>query len=61
MLILANKCDLEDERKIETERGEEMAKEFKAQFAEVSARTGAGVDKVRMNYNVCMEPMDFKF
>ena len=33
---------------VETERGEAAAREFKAQFAEVSARSGEGVDKVRM-------------
>ncbi len=38
---------MEEERVITTEVGQEMARECRAQFAEVSARTGHGVDEVR--------------
>ena len=46
VLVLGNKCDLEEDRRVDTETGEEAALDFKAQFAEVSARTGEGVDEV---------------
>jgi len=46
MLILGNKIDLEDERAVPTKMGEQMAQTFGALFAEVSAKSGAGVPEV---------------
>ena len=48
VLILANKSDLKEERKIEKTTGEEVARDFGAHFAEISARTGHGVQEVRV-------------
>lgn len=47
-LILANKCDLEAERKVQYEEGEGLAKELsdencKVEFMEVSAKSGKNV------------------
>lgn len=57
MLIVGNKCDLEENRRVDTERGEKVAREFKAQFAEVSARTGEGVEEVSLDHRVGHEPL----
>ena len=46
MLILANKADLEGERAVSRSAGEEAARAFRANYAEVSAKTGEGVDEV---------------
>ena len=46
LMILGNKCDLDDERRIHTETASQAAQEFDTIFAEVSARTGRGIDEV---------------
>ena len=46
-MILGNKCDLEDERRIHTETASLASREFDTIFAEVSAKTGRGIDEVR--------------
>ncbi|CAI8026535.1 Ras-related protein Rab-8B [Geodia barretti] len=45
LMILGNKCDLDDERRIHTETASQAAQEFDTIFAEVSARTGRGIDE----------------
>ena len=57
VLILGNKSDLPGERKVSPEMGEEMARNFGALFAEVSAKSGAGVQEVR---NVAGIPVIYK-
>ena len=47
ILILGNKTDLECERKIETDVARRAAEEFDTLFAEVSAKTGKGIEAVR--------------
>ncbi len=47
MLILANKADLEADREVSRKAGEEASRAFRAKYAEVSAKTGEGVDEVR--------------
>ena len=44
IIILGNKCDLENERQITKEQGEEKAKEYNAGFFEVSALSGKNID-----------------
>jgi Ras-related protein Rab-5C len=44
--VVANKVDLADVRKVTTEAGTAKAKEFGAQFSEVSALTGYGVGEL---------------
>ena len=54
LMILGNKCDLDDERRIHTETASQAAQEFDTIFAEVSARTGRGIDEVRgLNCSIC--------
>ena len=47
ILILGNKTDLESERKIQTDMARRAAEEFDTLFAEVSAKTGKGIEAVR--------------
>ncbi|KAJ5077761.1 ras-related protein rab-37 [Anaeramoeba ignava] len=44
-MIIGNKCDLEDKRKISKEKGENFAKENKVLFMETSAKDGTNVEK----------------
>ena len=44
-IILGNKCDLESERKINKEEGDNLAKKYNCQFFEVSAQNGKNIDK----------------
>ena len=46
-LLIGNKCDLEEERAVESERGEELAQNQGIPFLETSAKTGHNVDEVR--------------
>ena len=47
LLLLANKSDMVDNRKVKLAEGKELAEHFGALFAEVSAKTGVGVQEVR--------------
>ena len=44
--LVANKIDKEDERKVEKEEGENLAKELGLPFIEVSAKDGINVDEI---------------
>jgi GTPase SAR1 family protein len=46
VFIVGNKSDLTDERKIATEQGQTVSKEMGAFFAEVSAKSGRGIDEL---------------
>ena len=46
IMILGNKCDLAEERRIPANVASQAAEEFDTMFAEVSAKTGHGIDKV---------------
>ena len=43
-IILGNKCDLEDDREVDKEKGEELSKKYNCQFFEVSAQTGKNIE-----------------
>lgn len=45
---------MEEERQVERLAGEEAARTFGAKFAEVSARTGEGVEEVRVIVHVLL-------
>ena len=47
-MVLGNKVDIESERRIQTDLARQAAEEFDALFAEVSAKTGQGIDEVRV-------------
>jgi len=46
LIMVGNKCDLEHLRKVTTEEGQELAKEYSAIFFETSAKTGKNVEEV---------------
>ena len=43
-VLVGNKCDLKEKRKVTTEEGEELAKSFNVPFLETSARDSIGVE-----------------
>mmetsp|Transcript_23490 Transcript_23490/g.29962 ORF Transcript_23490/g.29962 Transcript_23490/m.29962 type:complete len:83 (+) Transcript_23490:1-249(+) len=45
MMLVGNKCDLEDKREVETNEGEELAKRLNCQFKEASAKTRENVEE----------------
>ncbi|XP_063306512.1 ras-related protein Rab-10-like [Pelobates fuscus] len=45
VVLLGNKCDKEDERKVSKERGEKLAWEFGMPFFETSAKENINIDK----------------
>ena len=46
IFLIGNKIDMEEQRKITKEKGEELAEEFKIPFFEASAKSGENVDEV---------------
>ena len=44
MILLGNKIDLEDERKVFKEDGEDLANEYKIDFFEISNKDGNNVE-----------------
>lgn len=46
LLLVANKLDLHEKRQISTEKAMEVAQKYKAEYFEVSAKTGYNIDKV---------------
>ena len=51
LLVLGNKADREAERVVATRSARQLAEDYKVHFAEVSALTGAGVEKVSISYS----------
>jgi len=43
-VLVGNKCDLEDKRKISKEEGEELAKSYNIPYIETSAKSNLCVD-----------------
>jgi Ras-related protein Rab-1A len=48
-LLIGNKCDLQHNRTISKEEGEDFANELNVEFVETSAMSGDGVEKAFMN------------
>ena len=46
MILVGNKCDIQDQRQIKKEEGEEYAKKKNIKFYEVSAKEGTNVNEV---------------
>ncbi len=45
IILIGNKIDLKDERRVEKEKGEEMAEKLKIKYFETSASTGEGINE----------------
>lgn len=45
-MLIANKCDLEDKRLVETYEGQSFADEYQMKFLEISVQLNNGVDQV---------------
>ena len=48
IMLIGNKCDLDQRRQVSTEEGERFAKENQLIFMETSAKTAFGVEEVRL-------------
>ncbi|KNC47862.1 RAP1B protein [Thecamonas trahens ATCC 50062] len=46
MVLVGNKCDLEDDRIVEKEQGDAKAKEWSCTFMECSAKTRYNIDEI---------------
>ena len=62
ILVIGNKCDLEDQRQITKEQGEEKAAKLEVAFMETSALSGENLDKafekmINEIYKKCHEDM----
>ena len=44
MILVGNKCDLEEERQVKKEEGKDYAKKEKIKFYEVSAKEGTNIN-----------------
>ena len=47
MILVGNKCDLEDERVVGKDQGQSLAKHFNCEFQETSAKAKINVNEVR--------------
>ena len=45
IIVVGNKCDLEDQRQVNKEQGEDKAKNYEVAFMETSAFSGENLDK----------------
>ena len=63
VILVGNKCDLEDERKVQKEEGEKIAKEYNVKFYEASNKDGINVEKSSrelINVILSRKPDDIK-
>ena len=49
-LLIGNKCDLEEEREVESKSGKQLAQVLGIPFLETSAKTGHNIDEVRGHF-----------
>lgn len=56
MVLVGNKCDLEDERVVGKDQGVNLARQFNCAFMETSAKAKINVNDVSSRYNseICM-------
>lgn len=45
-ILVGNKCDLVDERKVSTDAGKKLAAQYNMPFLEVSAKNGTNIDEI---------------
>ena len=46
MILVGNKCDLNEQRKVNEMQGKALALEYGMEFSEVSAKTGYNIDEI---------------
>jgi GTPase SAR1 family protein len=46
MVVVGNKCDLQDQRVITTDQGQDLARKFNCAFMEASAKSRINVDAI---------------
>ena len=51
MILVGNKCDLEDERVVGKDQGQNLARTFNCAFLETSAKAKINVNEVGFFYN----------
>lgn len=49
MILVGNKCDLEDERVVGKDQGHNLARQFNSAFLETSAKAKVNVHEVKIN------------
>jgi len=49
ILVVGNKCDLEDQREVSAEEGRELAKSIGGDFIEASAKTRTNIEQIFVN------------
>lgn len=58
MILVGNKCDLEDERVVGKEQGQNLARQWSScAFLESSAKSKINVNEVRMTYGWKIRPL----
>ncbi len=58
MILVGNKCDLEDERVVGKEQGQNLARQWNScAFLESSAKSKINVNEVRMTYGWKIRPL----
>jgi len=49
MILVGNKCDLNEQREVTTEEGRELARSFRAEFIEASAKSRINIEQIFIN------------
>ena len=58
IVLVGNKCDMEDERVVDTEDGAAKAKQWGAKFLEVSALSRVGISGPNGAFGTCLDEID---
>lgn len=56
IMLIGNKCDLDQRRQVSTEEGERFAKDNNLIFMETSAKTAFNVEEVSISRLICDQP-----
>lgn len=59
MILVGNKCDLEDERVVGKDQGHNLARQFNSAFVETSAKAKINVHEVRNELRSMSRPIKF--
>ena len=59
LLLIGNKCDLEEERAVGSKRGEQLAQSHNIPFMETSPKTGHNIDEVRGHLMMSLDDVTY--